>query len=73
MCWKQMLDIWTVLLKIPNNNLKGTNIAAAQPPQLVCMGILVWMTLYLQLPLTIDCILHYNFGKVISSCRMLDG
>lgn len=33
MCWKQMLDILTALLKTPNNSLKGTNIAAAQPPQ----------------------------------------
>ena len=73
MCWKQMPDILTALLKTPNNNLKGTNIAAAQPPQLVCMGILVQMTRYLRLPLIIDCILCYNFGKVIFSSRMLDG
>lgn len=73
MCWKQMLDILTALLKSPNNNLKGTNIAAVQPSQLVCMGILVRMTQYLQLPLIIDCILCYNFGKVISRSRMLNG
>lgn len=68
-----MLDILTALLKTPNNNLKGTNIAAAQPPQLMCMEIRVRITRYLQLPLIINCILCYNFGKVISSSRMLDG
>lgn len=35
MCWKQMLGILAVLLKTPNSNFKDTNIAAAQPPQLV--------------------------------------
>lgn len=73
MCWKQMLDILTALLKSPNRNLKGTSIAAAQPPQLVCMGTLVRMSRYLRLPLIIDCILCYDFGKVISHSGMLDG
>lgn len=73
MYWKQMLDISTTLLKTPNNNLKGTNIAAAQPSQMVCMGILVRMTQYCRLPLAINCILCYNFGNVISSSRMLSG
>lgn len=67
-----MLHILMALHKEPQTTtLKDTSPAPAQLPWLLHMEVLVQMTL--QLLLIIEYILHYSFGKVISSSRMLEG